>query len=474
MSKGHICKRKTKIITTLGPASESPTVLRQLFLAGASVARLNMSHGSHADHRKRVEDVRRVAEEVQRSIAVLIDTKGPEVRVGTFVDGKAEVADGQQYTFTTDPYEGDNQKCHANYAKLHEDLKPGNTIMVNDGLLEFIVKEIKGHDIICDCIKGGTITNRKAMNFPKLALSMPFISDTDRADIAFACEVDADLIAASFVSCKENVLEIRELLKQHGKTDIDIIAKIENHHGVQNIDSILDVCDGIMIARGDMGVEIPFVELPGIQKQLILKARQKGRRVIVATEMLESMIQKPRPTRAEVSDVANAVYDGASAIMLSGETAAGKYPVECVKAMSNIALDVEHNLDYVTRMRQDIYEIKSISDATAHAAATAAHNLGAKMIIAFTKTGKTARAVSRFRPDIPVIAATFERRGYTKLALSWGVSPLFVLEAKTTQDLWQLATRIALENGCKVGDIVVVTGGSPIHGGTNIMKVIEL
>lgn len=469
-----ISNRRTKIIATLGPASEDPVVLKQLVMAGVSVARFNMSHGSHEDHERRMATVRQVSEEVGKSVALLLDTKGPEVRVGTFRGGRAEVAEGATYTFTTDECIGDETRCHANYPNLHKDLKAGDTIMVNDGLMQFIVKEIKDKDIICECVKGGTITDRKAMNFPKLALSMPYMSDQDRADLEFGCKQGVDFVAASFVSCKENVQEVRQFLREHGGEDIDIIAKIENHHGVSNIAAILEASDGIMVARGDMGVEIPFTELPGIQKELIQKARKMGKRVIVATEMLESMIQKPRPTRAEVSDVANAVYDGASAIMLSGETAAGKYPVECVKAMSEIALDAEKHLDYAERLRQFDWKIKNIADATAHAAATAAHSLSAKMIIAFTRGGQSARMVSRFRPEIPVLGATFERRGYSKLALSWGVLPVFVEEAKTTHDLWALAERVAIDHGCKAGDVIIITAGSPITGKTNLMKIITV
>jgi pyruvate kinase len=312
------------------------------------------------------------------------------------------------------------------------------------------------------------------MNFPKLTLKMPFISEQDRADLVFGCQQQVDFVAASFVSCKENVEEIRALLKANGGGDIDIIAKIENFDGVSNIKSILQVSDGIMVARGDLGVEVPFVELPRIQKSLILDARESGRRVIVATEMLESMIQRPRPTRAEVSDVANAVLDGASAIMLSGETAAGKFPVECMKAMSNIATEAEKSLDYHERLKDLTTVIRDLSDATCHAAAVAAHDLNAKLIVVFTKTGKSARMVSRFRPEIPVIAATYDKRGYTKVTLSWGVYPVFVSEAKSSHDLFKIAERFAFENGGRPGDTVIITVGYPLNGPTNTMRIIEL
>jgi pyruvate kinase len=312
------------------------------------------------------------------------------------------------------------------------------------------------------------------MNFPKLTLKMPFVSEQDRADLIFGCHEQVDFVAASYVSCRENVEEVRALLRANGGGDIDIIAKIENFDGVSNIKSILQVSDGIMVARGDLGVEIPFVELPRIQKSLIQSARQLGRRVIVATEMLESMIQKPRPTRAEVSDVANAVIDGASAIMLSGETAAGKFPVDCMKVMSDIATEAEKSLDYHERLKSLETVVKDLSDATCHAAAVAAHDLNAKMIIVFTRTGQSARMVSRFRPEIPVIAATHDKRGYTKVTLSWGVYPVFVSEAKSSHDLFKVAERCALENGCRPGDRIIITVGYPLSGPTNTMRIIEI
>ncbi|OHT16583.1 pyruvate kinase [Tritrichomonas foetus] len=466
--------RKTKIICTIGPASEDPEVIKKLINAGMNVARFNMSHGIHSEHAKKMATVRSVAQAMGKPVGILLDTKGPEVRVKTFKGGKVQIKDGQTFTFTTDECEGDNTKVSANYKDLHRDLVPGDTIMVNDGLVQFTVKEIKGHDIICKCVRGGYIFNQKSMNFPKKNLSMPFISENDRSDLLFAVEQKVNFVAASFVSNKMNVVEMRQLLNHAGGHNIEIIAKIENHSGVENIDDIYTVADGAMVARGDMGVEIPFAQLPGIQRRLIEKARHLGKRIIVATEMLESMIENPRPTRAETSDVATAVTQGASAIMLSGETAAGKYPVQCVQAMSNIALEAEKDMDFYQELKTLSFKIDHMSQAICHAACNAALNLNARLIVTFTQSGNSARMVSRFRPGIPIVGCTTNPQTFSTIALSWGVIPMMVEDFNKSEDLYDHSIKIARDLGCKEGDIIVVTCGIPMKGDTNIIKIITL
>lgn len=466
--------RKTKIICTLGPASEDAETIRKLILAGMNIARFNMSHGSHADHARRINTVRTVAKQLGMPVGILLDTKGPEVRVKTFKGGKATVKDGQTFTFTTDDCEGDSTKVTANFKNLHRDLIPNDIIMVNDGLCQFQVKEIKGHNIICKCLRGGTISNQKSMNFPKKTLSMPFISDADRDDLLFGVEQKVDFVAASFVSNKMNVVEIRQLLNHAGGKYIEIIAKIENHDGVQNVEEIYSVADGVMVARGDMGVEIPFAQLPGIQKKIINKARVLGKRVIVATEMLESMIENPRPTRAETSDVATAVSQGASAIMLSGETAAGKYPVQCVETMSLIATEAEKNMDFFQELKEKNFVINDMTSAICHAASNAALTLGVQLIICFTKSGNTAKMVSRFRPGMPIIACTTDEETFSRMSLYWGVFPQMVTEYVKYEDLYNESIKIAKQHGCKEGDTFVVTSGLPLSGETNIMKIITI
>ena len=466
--------RKTKIICTIGPASEDPEVVRKLIDAGMNVARFNMSHGAHEEHAKKMNTVRSVAKQMGKPIGILLDTKGPEVRVKTFKGGKVQIKDGQQFIFTTDECEGDNTKVTANYKGLHNDMKPNDIIFVNDGLVQFQVKEVKGHDIICKCLKGGTISNQKSMNFPQKDLSMPFISETDRADLLFGVEQKVNFIAASFVSNKMNVVEMRQLINHAGGQDIDIIAKIENNSGVQNIEEILSVAEGIMVARGDMGVEIPFAKLPGIQKHLIDTARRMGKRVIVATEMLESMIENPRPTRAETSDVANAVVQGASCVMLSGETAAGKYPVQCVQAMSQICIEAEKDLNYYQRLKESDFSLTHVTEAICHAACNAAQNLNASLIIVFTHSGSTAKMVSRFRPGIPILACTTNPFTFERLSMSWGVYPCMTVDYNKSEDLYENSINLAREFGLNEGDTVVVTSGLPLNAETNIMKIITI
>lgn len=470
-----IQERKTKIICTLGPASETEDVLKQMILAGMNIARFNMSHGSYADHERRMNLVRKCAKDLQRPVGLLLDTKGPEVRVRSFKGGKAEIKTGQKFTFTTEDCVGDNTKVSITFPDLPRDMKKGYIIYVNDGRLQFEVDAVRGNNIICDCIKGGVISNSKSMNFPKITLSLPYMSQIDREDILFGIRMKVDFIAASFVGNKDNVLQIRQLIDTHGETGkIDIIAKIESHEGVQNINEIFQVSEGVMIARGDMGVEIPFEQLPGIQKYLVTRARTLGKRVVVATEMLESMIENPRPTRAETSDISNAVYDGASCVMLSGESAAGKHPVECVKTMSLICETTEKKLDFLERLRILEFSINDSVSAIAHAAVHASHTLHAKLIIVFTGTGRSARMISRFRPGVPIIAATFDERAYSRLSMSWGVSPMLVKEYKDTDGLFELATYIAHQAQCKLGDTYIVTAAAPITENTNILKVCVL
>ena len=466
--------RKTKIICTLGPASSSEEVLKELILKGMDVARFNMSHGGHEDHAKRMELVRRLSKELKRPVGILLDTKGPEVRIKMFKNGKVEIKDNQMFTFTTDDVEGDENQVSVNYKHLPKDMRPDDIIMCNDGLVKFKVQSVKGNNIHCICLEGGTLSNQKSCNFPNKVLSMPFISEQDKADLIFGCQQKVDYVAASFVSTKDNVLEIRELLNDNGGQNISIIAKIENAAGVENIDSIFEVADGVMVARGDMGVEIPYAVLPGIQRMIISKAKLNGKIVIVATEMLESMIHNPRPTRAETNDVATAIYEGASATMLSGETAAGAFPVQCVSTMSKIARGAEEHINYFKELKELNFTITHISDALAFACSNAANSLKAKMIVVFTTSGRTAQLVSRFKPGIPIVAATSNEQTYTKMTLCWGVFPELVEPLEKYGMLDKITERIARERGCKDGDIIIYTHGYPLYKETNDMKILRL
>ena len=358
--------RKTKIICTIGPSSENEETLTQMCLAGMNVARLNFSHGSHEEHEKKIELIKKVRRKLGLPIAIMLDTKGPEYRIRTFASGKVTIADGSDFTFTTDEIVGDETKVAVNYKALHQELKPGDTVTVNNGMVKFQVQSIQGHDILCKCLVGGVLSDRKSMSFPNKVMSGPYLSEQDKSDILFGIKHGVDFIAASFVSTKQDVLDIQALLDDNGGSDIEIIAKIENQSGVDNVTEICSACGGIMIARGDLGVEIPYVEVPAVQKKLTRMCRMLGKRVITATEMLESMIQNPRPTRAEISDVANAVYDGTSCVMLSGESAAGKYPVEAVKAMAEIAEYTEQHTDYKCRFRTTEFVGESNLDGLLH------------------------------------------------------------------------------------------------------------
>ena len=469
--------RKTKIICTIGPASENEKTLTEMCKAGMNVARLNFSHGTHEEHEKKIALVKSVREKLDLPIAIMLDTKGPEYRIGTFAEGKVELNSGDTFTFTTDDIEGDANRVSVNYKDLIRNLSVGDRILVNNGLVIFEVKQLDGNDAICDVVIGGVLSNRKSMSFPNKVMPGPFLSEQDKADLLFGIQHDVDFVAASFVSTKNDVVELRDFLDDHGGTTIDIIAKIENRSGVDNVEEICEVCDGIMIARGDLGVEIPFVEVPAIQKLLIKKCRILGKRVITATEMLESMIYNPRPTRAEISDVANAVYDGSSAVMLSGESAAGKYPVEAVHNMAKICEYTEKHISYRKRFYNAEFKIRDNLDAISHATCAMAIDVEAKGIVVCSVSGKTARMVSRFRCPVDIIGMTTDPKVWRKLSLSWAVTPVLT-ESFTSMDVM---FHFALQSAKSVfklqkGDNVVLTGG-PINGqrgNTNTIKVEQI
>ena len=466
--------RKTKIICTIGPSSANEETLTQMCLAGMNVARLNFSHGTHAEHKEKMDLVKKVREKLNLPIAIMLDTKGPEYRIRTFQDGKVEVKEGDPFTFTTEDIQGDRTRVSVNYAGLIRDLSVGDRILVNNGLVVFEVEKLKGSEAICRTLVGGVLSDRKSMSFPNKVMSGPFLSEQDKADLLFGIENDVDFVAASFVSTKADAVSLREFLNAHGGEHIDIIAKIENQSGVDNIEGICEACEGIMIARGDLGVEIPFVEVPAIQKLLINKCRMLGKRVITATEMLESMIYNPRPTRAEISDVANAVYDGSSAVMLSGESAAGKYPVEAVRNMAQICEYTEKHTSYRKRFYNAEFRIRDNLDAISHATCAMAIDVDAKAIVVCSVSGKTARLVSRFRCPVDIIGMTTDPKAWRKLALSWGVTPT-LSEAFTSMDVMFHYARNSARDILKLssGDNVVLTGG-PINGksgNTNTIKV---
>ena len=466
--------RKTKIICTIGPASANEETLTQMCLAGMNVARMNFSHGTHAEHKEKMDLVKKVREKLNLPIAIMLDTKGPEYRIRTFQDGKAEVKEGDLFTFTTEEVQGDQTRVSVNYAGLIRDLSVGDRILVNNGLVVFEVEKLVGSDAICRTLVGGVLSDRKSMSFPNNVMSGPFLSEQDKADLLFGIENDVDFVAASFVSTKEDAVSLRDFLNAHGGERIDIIAKIENRSGVDNIEQICEACEGIMIARGDLGVEIPFVEVPAIQKLLINKCRMLGKRVITATEMLESMIYNPRPTRAEISDVANAVYDGSSAVMLSGESAAGKYPVEAVRNMAQICEYTEKHISYRKRFYNAEFRIRDNLDAISHATCAMAIDVDAKAIVVCSVSGKTARLVSRFRCPVDIVGMTTNLKVWRKLALSWGVTPALI-EAFNSMDVMFHYARNSAKEILKLsrGDNVVLTGG-PINGrsgNTNTIKV---
>lgn len=469
--------RKTKIICTIGPASESEERLKELMLAGMNVARFNFSHGSHEEHKKKFERVIKVSNELGLHVATLLDTKGPEIRLKDLEGGKAELVSGQKFILTTDEILGNHEKVSITYKNLKNDISVGTTILIDDGLIEMVVDEIEETDIICTVINGGPISNHKGVNVPGAILSMPYISETDRSDILFGCDMGYDFIAASFVRCKEDVLEIRQILDEHN-SHMKIIAKIENMQGIRNLKDILTVSDGIMVARGDMGVEIPMEEVPVVQKQMIKMAEAQGKHVITATQMLESMIKNPRPTRAETTDIANAIYDGTTAIMLSGESAAGLYPVEAVRTMAKIAERTEQDIDYKGRMKKrENIDGFDVTTAISHATCTTAIDLKAAAIITVTISGFTAGMIARYKPYCPVIACSVSPRVCRQLALSWGVIPMWIARESTANDLFEVAVRATQEAGyIKKGDTVVLTAGVPlgVAGNTNMLRVVEV
>ena len=466
--------RKTKIVCTIGPASNSEEMLREMCLAGMNVARLNFSHGTHPQHLEMIERIKKVREELGLPIAILLDTKGPEYRIRTFKNGSITLHDGDDFTFTTAQVEGDETRVSVSYPDLHKEMRPGDRILVNNGLLVFEVESVKGKDIRCRTLAGGEMSDRKSMSFPDKVLHSVYLSEQDKADLLFGIANDVDFVACSFVSNAQDLKDVKAFLDENGGQDISLIAKIENRSGVDNIKAIAEECDGIMIGRGDMGVEIPYEQLPGIQKELITKCRLLGKRVITATEMLESMIYNPRPTRAEISDVANAVYDGTSAVMLSGETAAGKYPVETIRAMAKICEKAEQGIDYAFRFRNNAFKIRNTVDAISHATCGMAIDIGAKAIVACSLSGGTARMISRFRPPVNIIGLTVREKTFRQLALSWGVIPAKCEVFQSVDVLFYTGVKVA-KNALSLadGDRIVITGGltNGVSGNTNLIKV---
>lgn len=466
--------RKTKIVCTLGPSTDKGDVLRQLMLEGMNVARFNFSHGSHEEQKGRLEKLVALRKELNLPVAALLDTKGPEIRLKELKGGKAELKEGQLFTLALGDFVGDASRVAITYEDLHNDVHVGDRILIDDGLIEMKVIRLDGTDIVCEVVNGGMISNKKGVNVPNVELSMPFISETDYNDIVFGIENGFDFIAASFTRTADDILQIRKILDEHDCKSINIIAKIENKQGVDNIDEIIRVSDGIMVARGDMGVEIPIEEVPIIQKMIIKKAYHAGKVVVTATQMLDSMMSHPRPTRAEATDVANAIYDGTSAIMLSGETAAGDYPVEAVETMVRIALRTEADINYISRLRaRKTNEKPSITDAISHTACLMAGDLNATSIVTVTKSGRTARMISKYRPQSPIIGGCMSDKVCRQLNLSWGVIPLKVEEKQDADELFDHALERSKEAGLiQEGDTVVLTAGVPlgIAGTTNLLK----
>ena len=464
--------RKTKIICTLGPSSDNKETFTKMARAGMDIVRLNFSHGTHESYKPQIAMIKEVRDELQLPLPIMLDTKGPEFRIKTFKNDKIILSEGDSFTFTTEDIEGDQTRVSVSYTKICEDLLPGDKILLNNGLIVFRVTEVAAPNVHCVVEIGGELSNKKSMFFPDKELHLDFLSEQDKADLLFGIEQDVDFVALSFVSKAEDVTLVRNFLDSHGGKHIDIIAKIENRSGVNHLLDIMKVSDGIMVARGDLGVEISYVELPNIQKHIISECRIHGKRVITATEMLESMIHNPRPTRAEISDVANAVYDGSSAVMLSGETAAGAYPVQSISAMAKIVEHAEQHIEYIQDI--DDFEINTTAEALSHSAATLAKDLKAKAIVVCTRTGGTARKVSRFRPNINIIGMTTDIHAYRQLALSWGVLPAIADEYTSIDILFYFAKQIAKKSGLvKKGDIIVITGGTPNgkSGNSNLINV---
>ena len=466
--------RKTKIICTIGPASDNKETLTAMCRAGMNVARLNFSHGTYPEQQSKIDLIKEVRRELELPIAIMLDTKGPEYRIRTFKDGKITLSEGDTFVFTADEVEGDQTKVSVNYKHLAENLSVGDHVLVNNGLVVCEVTDIQGGNVITKVLAGGELSNRKSMSFPNKLMSGPYLSEQDKQDLLFGIQNEVDFVAASFVSTKADMQELKDFLVANGGGNIDLIAKIENRAGVDNIEDICELADGVMIARGDLGVEIPFVEVPAIQKRLTSTCRMLGKRVITATEMLESMIHNPRPTRAEISDVANAVYDGSSAVMLSGESAAGKYPVEAVKTMADICEFTEQHTSYNTRFYKADFRIRNTLDAVSHAVCAMAIDVEAKGIVVCSVSGTTARMVSRFRCPVDIIGMTTDERIYRRLALSWGVTPVLSEEFNSQDVMFFYAMASAKKTlHLQKGDRVVLTGG-PINGktgNTNTIKV---
>ena len=467
--------RKTKIICTLGPAVDHAETIERLIRTGMNAARFNFSHGSHAEQLARLNMFKKVRDTLGAPVATILDTKGPEIRIKTFADGPVTLEQGQGFILTTDDVPGDGRRVSVTYANLHKEVGPGCRILVDDGLIELRVQKVEGHEIHCEVENGGPLSSNKSINIPDVHILLPSLTDKDREDLKFAVDNDFDFIAASFVRKASDVEDIRAELRKHGGDNIRIIAKIENREGVENLEGIIAASDGIMVARGDLGVEVPFAELPAIQKYLITKCRLLGKRVITATEMLESMIHNPRPTRAEISDVANAVYDGTSAVMLSGESAAGKYPVRTVQTMAEIVEETEKHIDYEPLFRAEAFQIKNMVDAISHATCCMACDIHAKAIIVSSLSGATVRMVSRFRVPVDIIGMATNERVWYRLALSWGVQPVLCEETFTSTDvLFYNALRAAKKAmHLQPGDNVVMTGGNTTgtSGNTNLIKV---
>ena len=467
--------RKTKIVCTIGPASSSEEVFAEMCKAGLNVARLNFSHGTHEEHQQKFDMIHKVRKALGLPIAIMLDTTGPEYRICTFKNKKILLQDGDAFTFTTRQVEGDETIVGVSYAGLANDLSVGDTVLVNNGLVIFTVERIEGTEIHCRVVVGGELSDRKSMSFPHKVLEQVYLSERDKDDLLFGIRNGIDFVAASFVSRRQDVLDVRKFLDAHGGQDIEIIAKIENQTGIDNVEEICEVCSGIMIGRGDLGVEVPFAELPAIQKYLITKCRLLGKRVITATEMLESMIHNPRPTRAEISDVANAVYDGTSAVMLSGESAAGKYPVKTVQTMAEIVEETEKHIDYETLFRKEEFQIKNMVDAISHATCCMACDIGAKTIVVSSLSGATVRMVSRFRVPVDIVGMATNERVWYRLALSWGVQPILCEETFTSTDVLFYNALHAAKKAMHLhkGDNIVMTAGNTngASGNTNLIKV---
>lgn len=466
--------RKTKIVCTMGPNLFEKHLIAPLMKAGMNVARFNFSHGTYETHQHYYNEVCRIRDELGLPVATMLDTKGPEIRVRSFKNGRVTLQNGQLFTLTTDEVEGDEERVSITYKELPQDIAVGTSILIDDGLIGMQVERIDGADIVCRVLNGGVVSNNKGVNIPNAHLSMPFISEKDHQDILFAIKNGYDFIAASFTRCADDIMQIRHILQENNCHTINIIAKIENMEGVENIDEILRVVDGVMVARGDLGVEVPLEDVPSLQKKLIQRGIAAGKPVITATQMLDSMIKNPRPTRAEATDVANAIYDGTSAIMLSGESAVGAYPVEAVETMVRIALRAEADMDYIRRFSRDTSASTDVTNAISHATVTSAHDLNASAIITVTKSGSTARILSRYRPACVIVGCTTEKHVWRQLALSWGTVPLMIAEESNTDDLFEHAVDAAVQNGLvHDGELVVLTAGVPlgISGTTNLMKV---